>query len=136
MGERWKWLGAKDRCWRCGTQFTEEIKPIVHHLIPRSEEGEGILGNLALLCANCHHFLHTTKMKSVGYRGARPSKSRSPEVRAFAQRFYQAQAGPPPAQCPKCSSTGKVVEVTEFSKSIAITLACPNCGYRFVAQFH
>lgn len=134
MNERWKWLGAEDRCWRCGTEFTEEIRPINHHLIPRSEGS--VSSNEALLCADCHYFLHTVKMKSVGYRGVRPSRSRSPQIRAFVQQFYRTHAGRPPAQCPKCGSTGKVVGVTEFSKSIAITLAYPNCGYKFGAQFH
>lgn len=134
MKDKWECFGADDKCWRCGEMFNEEIRRQSHHLIPRSEEGDKVSNNLAWLCPNCHAVIHQTKMKAIGYRGIRPSKSKSSSA-GLIQQFYQSQAGHPPAKCPRCGIIGGVTGVTEFSKSLCIDLVCYNCGHKFVARF-
>lgn len=124
--ELWRWRHDPTRCSRCGTIFSDSLLPQRHHLVPRSEKGEGIEGNLVLLCANCHSFLHRRKMRTAGGQKNSPN----PVIRELVAP-YEGWGG----ECPGCGATTqllKVTDVAEFAKSITIILSCARCGKTFV----
>lgn len=79
-----------------------------------------------MLCGNCHGFLHRRKMRTAGGQKTSPN----PVIRELVAR-YESWDG----ECPGCGGTAqslKVTDVTEFSKSVVITLVCARCGRSFV----
>lgn len=140
----WSNLGSKDRCWRCGQTFGEEIEPgseVRHHLIPTSEGGSDTADNESLLCSNCHSVVHKFYISTAKIGKTRTRTSSGRLLADFgAIQIHRIMKNPENSlsQCEVCDCQGTVVGVTEGywnGEGMLVFLACLNCGHKFGVPF-
>ncbi len=105
----WEYVGAHDRCWRCGKRI-DPLRCERHLLIPIKYGGRDDPSNYAKLDPNCHIMVHRKTGEFAGMGDKNP--------------FV----------CPQCGKTGEVIGVRETRSEIYPELRCPQCGQSFVAD--
>jgi hypothetical protein len=139
----WQWLGATERCWRCGKVVGDEIEPGAterHHIIPKSEGGPNTDDNLALLCANCHEVIHKYRMNFIGMTRTRDGDWRTiADVKGILKISHKMRDSKHKlGRCTECGSTAKVTGVSEGywgGKGMIVFLDCGACGHAFAIPF-
>jgi len=103
----WRWIGAVDRCWRCGgvlnSDFIEEVPLIPEHLGGKRDNF-----NLAKLDSKCARLLRSKLLPSLSAEN--------------------------PFACPECGEVGRVLKIDEEEERIVFELWCPQCGIKFKAR--
>jgi len=141
--KNWQWLGAHDRCWRCGEIVGEEIEPgsmVRHHIIPDSEGGEKTEDNLSLLCGSCHNVVHRIHMGIIGAKLTRDKEWRTVgEVKGVLRISHKIPKKEHKlGDCPKCGKTAKITGVSEGywgRNGMVVFLDCGTCGNLFAIPF-
>ncbi|MEW6607686.1 MAG: HNH endonuclease signature motif containing protein [bacterium] len=138
----WQWLGATDRCWRCGKVAGEEVEIGAlerHHIIPRSEGGLDTDDNNSLLCGNCHNVVHRRHMGVIGSKQTRDKEWRSvlkSKSVCISQKMPDIKHAL--GKCTKCGSAGKIIGVSEgywTNKGMVVFLECEDCRHLFAIPF-
>lgn len=141
--KNWQWLGANDRCWRCGGTVGEDIEPgstVRHHIIPESEGGANTADNLSLLCGSCHNVVHGIHMGIIGAKRTRDEEWRTVGKIKGILRISQKLSDKEHklSCCPQCGNTAKITGVSEGywgRRGMAVFLDCGVCGHLFAIPF-